>query len=103
MRYICDQFCISSFRTHNSKFLEEQNLRLFITKSEEMLGIKQIFADEKEMVFRNAANFSIVLNAIAQISQKSERSHSRLKTKVNKMQHVTYDHTYVKISFLLSE
>ena len=47
-----------------------------------MLGINKIFGDEKEKVFRNAANFSIVLNAIAQISQKSERSHGKLKTKV---------------------
>ena len=53
-----------------------------------MLGIEKIFGDEKEKVFRNALNFTIVLNAIAQISQKSERSNSRLKTKVNKM-HVT--------------
>ncbi len=47
-----------------------------------MLGINNIFGDEKEKVFRNAANFSIVLNAIAQISQKSERSNGKLKTKV---------------------
>ena len=48
-----------------------------------MLGIEKIFGDEKEKVFRNAANFSIVLNAIAQISQKSEQSNRKLKTKVN--------------------
>ena len=73
------------YRTHNSKTLEEENLRLFIKKSKEMLGINNIFGDEKEKVFRNAANFSIVLNAIAQISQKSERSHGKLKTKVLNM------------------
>ena len=49
-----------------------------------MLGIEKIFGDEKEKVFRNASNFTIVLNAIAQISQKSERSYSKLKTKVGK-------------------
>ena len=73
---------IDFFRTHNSKTLEEENLRLFIRKSKEMLGIKNIFGEEKEKVFRSATNFSIVLNAIAQISQKSERSQGRLKTKV---------------------
>ena len=71
------------FRTHNSKSLEEENLRLFIEKSKEMLGIKKIFGQENEKVFRNPSNFPIVLNAIAQLSQKSERSKSKLKPKVN--------------------
>ena len=38
--------------------------------------------EKEEKVFRSASNFSIVLNAIAQISHKSERSQGRLKTKV---------------------
>ena len=70
------------FRTHNSKSLEEENLRLFIAKCNEILGIKKIFGDEKEKVFRNFSNFPIVLNAIAQLSEKSERSKTRLKPKV---------------------
>ena len=48
-----------------------------------MLGIKKIFGEEKERVFRNPSNFPIVLNAIAQLSQKSERSKSKLKPKVH--------------------
>ena len=70
------------FRTHNSKSLEEENLRLFIEKSKEILGIKEIFGREKEKVFRNFSNFPIVLNAIAQLSEKSERSSTKLKPKV---------------------
>ena len=72
-------------RTHNSKNLEEENLRLFIIKSKEMLGIKHIFGDQEEKVFRNFENFHIVLNAIAKLSKYSEKSKTRLlKTKVKK-------------------
>lgn len=67
------------FRTHNSRSLEEENLLLFINKCKEMLGIKKIFGEENEKVFRNFDNLPIVLNAIAQLSEKSERSSRRLK------------------------
>ena len=75
-------------RTHNSKSLEEENLRLFIEKSKEILGIKKIFGEEKEKVFRNFSNFPIVLNAIAQLSEKSERSSTKLKPKVKNLNDV---------------
>ena len=59
--------------------LEEENIKLFIEKAEELFKIENIFGHEKEKVFQDFDNFFLVLNGIAQLSLKIADSKLKLK------------------------
>ena len=59
--------------------LEEENIKLFIEKAEELFKIENIFGHEKEKVFQDFDNFYLVLNGIAQLSLKIADSKLKLK------------------------
>ena len=72
-----EYFNISSPHT---SILEEQNVKLFIDKSEEFFKLKDIFDKEGEKVFRRFENFHIALAGLDKLSRKVENPRGSIRS-----------------------
>ena len=70
--------CIWIYRTNNVSNLEEENIKLFIEKAKEFYNIDNIFKRQSHKVFKDFNNFYLILNAIAQLSNKIKDSTPKL-------------------------
>ena len=81
----------------HTSILEEQNVKLFIDKSEEFFKLKDIFDKEGEKVFRKFENFHIALAGLDKLSRKVENPRGSIRS----IRKVSFSKGF-KILFLLS-